>query len=378
MKSVLSRVVSVVVVSVVIVLSPLHVVSAARIKDIATIQGVRENQLIGYGLVVGLSGTGDKGEKTIFTNQSLLNMLKNMGMQSDPNDATATKLKLKNVAAVIVTAKLPTFAQPGRRIDVSVSSLGDATSLQGGTLLMTPLKGADRQVYAVAQGSVSVGGFIGGVTGSTIQKNHPTVGMISDGAIVEKAVGVPFAYKEAVTVSLREDDFTTAMRVSEAIDHKLGPESETVAVDARTVQFKVPDKYKGRLVDLMATIEGIPIDVDQHAKVVFNERTGTIVMGNHVTISDVAVSHGNVVIKVETETEISQPLPFSFGETEVVPKSKTTIEEERPNVIHLKGGTTIGDLVNALNDIGVSPRDLISILQTIKAAGALKAELEII
>jgi flagellar P-ring protein precursor FlgI len=269
--------------------------------------------------------------------------------------------------------------KPGSNIDVLVSSLGDATSLQGGTLLLTPLKGSDQQIYAVAQGPVSIGGFIGGKDGDTIQKNHPTVGKIAAGAVIEKEVGSQFMTKESVTVLLRQRDFTTVMRVTQAINSKLGQGDAAVPVDSGTVSLKVPESYRGRVIELLATIEDLDVLVDMPARVVVNERTGTIVMGDKVRISDIAVSHGSLTIRVKTEAQVSQPGAFSpKGETVTAPKVETTVTEEPASLIVLNSGTTIGELVRGLNAIGVSPRDLISILQAIKAAGALQAELEII
>ncbi|MBI3803029.1 MAG: flagellar basal body P-ring protein FlgI [Nitrospirae bacterium] len=347
---------------------------AVRIKDIANVEGVRENSIIGYGLVIGLNGTGDK-TGTTFTVQTLSSMLNKMGIVVDP-----TAVKVKNVAAVIVTAKLPPFVKSGSRIDVVVSSLGDATSLQGGTLLLTPLKGPDQQVYAVAQGPISIGGFIGGKEGDSVQKNHPTAGRIAEGAQVEKEVGFAFVNKAQLNILLRQQDFTTALRVSKAINMQLGMESAATAVDSGTVALQVPELYKGRLVELLAAIEGVEVTVDLPARVVVNERTGTIVMGDQVRISDVAVSHGNLTIRVKTDFQVSQPPPFApeGSKTVVVPQQKTEVKEEDAKILVLKGGTTIGEVVRGLNAIGVTPRDLIAILQAIKAAGALQAELEIL
>jgi len=350
---------------------------AARIKDIATIQGVRNNSLIGYGLVIGLSGTGDK-TGTTFTVQTLTSMLNKMGITVDPKT-----VKVKNVAAVMVTANLPPFVRAGSTIDVVVSSMGDATSLQGGTLLLTPLKGADQEVYAVAQGSVSVGGFLGGKGGDSIQKNHPTAGRIASGALIEKEVKVHFADKKEITILLRSQDFTTAVRVSQAINGLLGAAQPPIAtatpVDGGTVRLQLSETFQGNGVELLAMIESLDIEIDFPAKVVVNERTGTIVMGNRVKISDVAIAHGNLTIQVQTDIQVSQPPPFApeGAETVVVPQREITVTEEDSKIV-LIGGTTIGDLIRGLNAIGVSPRDLISVLQAIKAAGALHAELEII
>ncbi|MFI5304239.1 MAG: flagellar basal body P-ring protein FlgI [Nitrospiria bacterium] len=345
----------------------------ARIKDITSIEGVRENSLIGYGLIIGLNGTGDKSG-TVFTLQTLTNMLNKMGILVDP-----TTVKVKNVAAVVVTAKLPPFNRPGSRIDVSVSSLGDATSLQGGTLLMTPLRGPDQEIYAVAQGPVSIGGFIGGKEGDTIQKNHPTAGRVPDGATVEKEVKLDLGEREELTLMLKQQDFTTAMKVSQVINAGL-KDNFSSAVDSDTIYLKVPDSYKGRIVELLAAIESLDVPVDVTAKVVVNERTGTIVMGDQVRISDIGISHGNLIIRVKTDLQVSQPASFgpSNSKTVVVPKQKTTVTEEDARMTVMKGGATIGEVVNALNAIGVTPRDLIAILQAMKAAGALQAELEIL
>lgn len=346
---------------------------AVRIKDIAAVEGVRENSLIGYGLVIGLNGTGDK-TGTTFTVQTLSSMLKKMGIAVEPS-----AVKVKNVAAVMVTAKLPPFVKTGSRIDVVVSSLGDATSLQGGTLLLTPLKGADQQVYAVAQGPISIGGFIGGKEGDSVQKNHPTAGRVAEGAQVEKEVGFPFLHKERFNLLLRQQDFTTALRISQAINAQLGGESVASAVDSGTITLQVPDFYKGRLVELLAAIESLEVTVDLPARVVVNERTGTIVMGDQVRISEVAVSHGNLTIRVKTDFQVSQPPPFApeGSETVVVPQQQTEVREEDAQILMLRGAT-IGEVVRGLNAIGVTPRDLIAILQAIKAAGALQAELEIL
>ncbi|NKE73090.1 flagellar basal body P-ring protein FlgI [Candidatus Manganitrophus noduliformans] len=346
---------------------------AVRIKDIAAVEGVRENSLIGYGLVIGLNGTGDK-TGTTFTVQTLSSMLKKMGIAVEPS-----AVKVKNVAAVMVTAKLPPFVKTGSRIDVVVSSLGDATSLQGGTLLLTPLKGADQQVYAVAQGPISIGGFIGGKEGDSVQKNHPTAGRVAEGAQVEKEVGFAFLNKERFNLLLRQQDFTTALRISQAINAQLGGEAVATAVDSGTITLQVPDFYKGRLVELLAAIESLEVAVDLPARVVVNERTGTIVMGDQVRISEVAVSHGNLTIRVKTDFQVSQPPPFApeGSETVVVPQRQTEVREEDAQILMLRGAT-IGEVVRGLNAIGVTPRDLIAILQAIKAAGALQAELEIL
>jgi len=356
--------------------------NAIRIKDITDIAGVRDNLLVGYGLVIGLAGTGDK-TGTRFTTQSLANMLTRMGITADPE-----KIKVKNVAAVMVTAKLPPFALPGTKIDVTVASLGDAKTLQGGTLLMTPLKGADQVVYAVAQGDLSVGGFIGGVEGSTVQKNHPTAARIAAGGIVEREVKMGFSQKETLVLTLHQPDFTTANAMATAINTNLADIAAAIgesarpafarAPDSATVSVTVPDAYRGRLVELIAKIESLDVAVDSPAKVVVNERTGTIVMGAQVKIFDVAIAHGSLTIEVKKEKKISQPGPFSAGTTADESQTETIVTEEPTTMLALKGATTVDAMVKGLNTLGVSPRDLISILQAIKAAGALQAELEII
>ena len=351
---------------------------AARVKDIASIEGVRNNSLIGYGLVIGLNGTGDK-IGTRFTVQSLSSMLSRMGISVDP-----AAVKVKNVAAVMVTATLPPFTRTGSPLDVVVSSMGDATSLQGGTLLLTPLKGPDQQVYAVAQGSVSIGGFIGGGEGDTTQKNHPTAGRIANGAFVEREVPFSFADMDRFKILLRQQDFTTALRLADAINTALGGASEALPVahpiDAATVELRVNKAFEGREVALLSMIEGLEIPIDFSAKVVVNERTGTIVMGDQVRISDVAIAHGNLTIRVRTEFQVSQPPSFApeSADTVVVPQQNTDVVEGDSKIVLMRGGTTIGTLIQGLNSIGVTPRDLISILQSIKAAGALHAELEIL
>jgi len=351
---------------------------AARIKDIASIEGVRNNALIGYGLVIGLNGTGDK-TGTLFTVQSLASMLNRMGITVNPKS-----VKVKNVAAVMVTATLPPFTRVGSQLDVVVSSLGDATSLQGGTLLLTPLKGPDQAVYAVAQGAISIGGFVGGGEGDKTQKNHPTAGRISGGALVEREVPFPFSEMERFKVVLRQQDFTTALRLAEVINKALGSESSGTAparpIDAGTVELEVSEAYRGQPVALLAMIEGLDVPVDYPAKVVVNERTGTIVMGDQVRISDVAIAHGNLTIRVQTDFKVSQPKPLSpkGSKTVVVPERQTDVLEEDAKIVMVRGGATIGDLIRGLNAIGVTPRDLISILQAVKAAGALHADLEIL
>lgn len=348
----------------------IHSVYAARIKDIADIKGVRQNQLVGYGLIVGLDGTGD-GKKAEFTIQSMARMLEKMGMAVDPDD-----IDVANVAAVMVTADLPPFARIGSRIDVLVSSIGNASSLRGGTLLFTPLKAADGNVYAVAQGPVSTGGFSASGAGGSVQKNFPTVGRIVSGALIEKEITFNFNTKENLTLVLRNPDFTTASRLVDAINSILLNHGAK-ATDAGTVKIKIPDGYKGRIVEMVSLLEKINVNPDTDAKVVINERTGTVVMGNDVRISTVAIAHGNLSIEIKETSKVSQPLPFSSGKTTTTPNTDISVKEESRRLVLMESGVSIGEVVRALNALGVSPRDLIAIFQAIKVAGALQAKLEI-
>lgn len=346
---------------------------AARIKDIANIRGVRQNQLFGYGLVVGLDGSGD-GNKSLFTVQSLASMLEKMGVTIDPDD-----LKVKNVAAVMITADLPPFARTGSRIDVLVNSIGDAKNLQGGTLLLTPLKGADGKVYAVAQGPVSTGGFsYGKGTGTGVQKNFPTVANIVGGALIEREIANNFNERELLTLALHAPDFTTATRMAQAINAAFG-DALASAPDAGTIEVKVPDLYRGRSVELVALIENIGVTPDMVSKIIINERTGTVIMGENVRIATIAIAHGNLSIQVNRQDNVSQPLPFSRGGQTVVTSDRDLVVQEGSNPLFLvESGVSIGEVVRALNALGVSPRDLIAIFQALKAAGALQAELQII
>ncbi len=346
---------------------------AARIKDIANIRGVRQNQLFGYGLVVGLDGSGD-GTKTLFTVQSLSSMLEKMGVTIDPDD-----LKVKNVAAVMITANLPPFARTGSQLDVLVSSIGDAKNLQGGTLLLTPMKGADGKVYAVAQGPVSTGGFsYGKGTGTGVQKNFPTVGRIVGGALIEREVANNFNEREVLTLALHVPDFTTATRMAQAINAAFG-DAMANAPDAGTIQVKVPDLYRGRSVELVALIENLGVTPDMVSKIIINERTGTVIMGENVRIATIAIAHGNLSIQVNTQENVSQPMPFARrGQTVVTSDREMVVEEGRNPLFLVESGVSLGEVVRALNALGVSPRDLIAIFQALKAAGALQAELQII
>ncbi len=345
---------------------------AIRLKDIAAFKGVRANQLLGNGLVVGLNGTGD-GTNVDFNLQELSNLLQQQGVK--PN---LDKMKVKNIAAVAVTAVLPPFARVGSRIDVLVSSVGDAKSLQGGTLLLTPLKGVDGQVYALAQGPVSVGGFAaGGAAGGGVTKNHPTAGRIANGATVEREVPLDLLGKEDFTLALHEPDFTTAQRAVGAINSFLKG-SYALSRDGGTINIKLPPAYRERVVPLLASLENLVVTPDSAAKVIIDERNGTVVMGANVRISTVAIAHGNLMVQIKERPRISQPLPFSQGSTQVVPDTSVTVNEGEKRLMILPEGVSIGQVVQALNAIGVTPRDLIAILQAIKAAGALSADLEII
>ena len=335
---------------------------AVRLKDLTSVKGARTNQLIGYGLVVGLDGTGD-GSKSPFTGQALVNMLENLNIYVNKDD-----IKVKNVAGVMVTASLPPFVKTGQNIDVTLSALGDASSLQGGTLIATQLKALNGEVYAIAQGPISIGGFEfrGGQQG-TVQKNHVNVARIPNGATVEREVPVSFAGKDEFILHLDKPDFTTVTRTVRAIDAFLGG-SYAKAQDGSTVSIRVPDEYRNNEITLLADLETLEVLPDYTARVIVDERTGTVVMGENVSISALAVAHGNLNVQVSAE-----PAPFS-------PNDEITVsaEEQNNKMVGLEAGVTLGDLVQALNSVGVTPRDLIAILQSIKAAGALQAELEII
>lgn len=346
---------------------------AARLKDIAYVQGLRENQLVGYGIVVGLNGTGD-GTQAKFTIQSIANLMERMGIINvDPK-----QIKVKNVAGVVVTAKMPPLAKNGQKIDVVVSSIGDAKSLLGGTLLMTPLKGINGEIYAVAQGPMSVGGYSAGGAGANVQKNHTTVGRIPNGATIEKEIPVNLLAKRELKINLYEADFTTVSRMVDAINDTLGAEFAT-PVDAETVKLRIPPEYEGSPVSLMAAIEDVQISPDTTAKVILDERTGTVVMGDNVRISTVAVAHGNLSIQIKENPQVSQPAPFARrGQTAVTPNTQIKVNEGGGKLVLLNHGASIGQLVAALNAVGVTPRDLISIMQSIKASGALQADLQVI
>lgn len=347
--------------------------AATRLKELAAVEGVRENQLIGYGLVVGLAGTGDR-RQTIFSTQSLTNLLQRMGVS-----VAASAIRVNNIAAVMVTANLPAYAQPGTRIDVTAAAIGDAASLQGGLLLLAPLRSADGRVYAVAQGPVVTGGFSAGGAGTQKTLNHPTVGRIPAGALIEQAAPTP-APTSRFKLQLRLADFTTAARVTEAINKKFGSPGTPVArtENSALVAVETPPLYAQRPVEFVAELENLTVDADRPAKVVINERTGTIVMGKQVRISPVAIMQGNLTVEIQTTFAVSQPGMLSPGTTQVVPQVGVGVKEEKARNIVLKQGATVEELVRALMAIGSTPRDVIAILQNLRSAGALEAEIEVI
>ncbi|MBY0569961.1 MAG: flagellar basal body P-ring protein FlgI [Burkholderiaceae bacterium] len=346
---------------------------AERLKDLAGIQGVRQNQLLGYGLVVGLDGSGDQTTQTPFTVQSIVSMLQQMGVTLP----VGTSLQLKNVAAVMVTTSLPPFAQPGQALDVTVSSMGNAKSLRGGTLLMTPLKGADNQIYAMAQGNVLVGGVGASANGSKAQVNHLSVGRISSGATVERAVPSSVGQGNTIQLELNTSDFSTASRVVDAINRRFGPET-AAALDGRAIQVKAPVSADQR-VSFLGALESLDVTPAQTvAKVILNARTGSIVMNQAVTLDSCAVAHGNLSVVINTDNAISQPNALAGGQTAATANSGISITKDAGQLMMLKAGTSLADVVKALNVIGATPQDLLAILQAIKASGALRAELEII
>ncbi|QSN61191.1 MULTISPECIES: flagellar basal body P-ring protein FlgI [unclassified Caballeronia] len=349
---------------------------AERLKDLVSFQGVRDNPLIGYGLVVGLDGTGDQTMQTPFTTQSLTNMLGNLGITV--NSATTQNMQLKNVAAVMVTATLPPFARPGEAIDVTVSSLGNAKSLRGGTLLMSPLKGADGQVYAMAQGNLVVGGAGASANGSKVQVNQLAVGRISAGAIVERAVPAALQQQGGVMqMELREMDFDTTQRIVAAVNNQFGM-GTALALDGRTIQLRAPQDASEQ-VQFMAQLQNIDVRPAQAAaKVILNARTGSIVMNQMVTLQNCAVAHGNLSVVINTQTAVSQPNALSNGQTVAAKQSQIQLKQDSGALKMLSAGANLADVVKALNALGATPADLISILQSMKAAGALRADLEII
>ncbi|WP_369796827.1 flagellar basal body P-ring protein FlgI [Belnapia sp. F-4-1] len=344
---------------------------SVRIKDIADVEGVRDNQLVGYGLVVGLPGTGDRLRTAIFTRQSLIGMLERLGVNTRDNEA---RLDTRNVAAVMVTANLPAFARPGSRIDISVSALGDATNLQGGTLVVTPLLGADGEVYAVAQGAVATGAVAARGAASSIQRGVPTSARIASGAIVEREIPYSLAGRPNIRLSLRNPDMTTARRIAAAINQSTGSTS-AVATDPRTVALAMVGRDP---VGFLAQIEQLRVEPDQVARVIIEEASGTIVMGANVRVSTVAIAQGNLTIRITETPQVAQPNPLAGGETVVVPRTNIEVDDQAQRRVGLlSGGVSLQELVRGLNALGVGPRDLISILQSVKAAGALQAEMEL-
>ena len=349
---------------------------AARIKDLVGIQGVRSNQLIGFGLVIGLAGTGDSATNVFFSIQSIVNMLKKLGITIPADEVD--NLKFKNIATVMVTADLPAFARQGDRIDVTASSVGDSKSLQGGTLLMTPLRGPDSKTYAVAQGPLSIGGFSVAGAARGVQKNHLTVGRIANGGVVERELPHQFNMKEEIFLNLKITDFTTASRIAKAVNDE---SKDTIAksIDGRTVRVSVPSFYKENTSSFITKLESLEVDPDTPAKVFIDERTGTIVMGENVRISTVAVAHGALFVEIREEPVASQPGALSpEGQTAILPRTRVAVEEGKDKLLVVPKGVSLGEIVNALNSIGVTPRDLIAILMAIKASGALHAELVLI
>ncbi len=344
----------------------------SRIKDLASVEGVRENQLVGYGLVVGLNGTGDTLNNAPFTRQSLTAMLERLGVNT-----RGANLRTANVAAVMVTSNLPPFATQGTRADVTVSALGDAKSLQGGTLLVTPLLGADGEVYAVAQGSIAIAGFSAQGEAASITRGVPTVGRISNGALIEREIVFDLAKQRGLRLALRNPDFTTARRIAAAINDFLGNDTAE-PTDPSTVSIQIPKNYKGNIIQLLTEVEQLRVEPDQRARIVVDERSGIIVMGKDVRVSTVAVAQGNLTVTITEQPQVSQPAPFSEGQTTVVPRTGLRVDtNDGARLAIVKEGVTLNELVNGLNALGIGPRDLIAILQAIKAAGALQADIEV-
>jgi flagellar P-ring protein precursor FlgI len=346
----------------------------SRVKDLVAVEGVRDNMLVGYGLVVGLNGSGDSLKNAPFTQQSIQAMLERLGVNT-----RGTTMQTKNTAAVMVTANLPAFAGSGTKIDVSVSAMGDAKSLQGGTLLVTPLFGADGQTYALGQGPVAIGGFTAQGDAASVTRGVPTAGRISNGAIVEKEIGFSLAGERQLKLSLHNPDLTTATRIASAVNAYLGSRIAE-ASDPATVKLNVPADYQGGVVGLLTDVEQVKVDPDEPAKVIIDESSGVIVMGADVRISTVAIAQGNLTIRVNETAMVSQPGPLSEkGTTQVVPRTQIDVDEGKGNkVVVMKDGVALQNLVDGLNALGVGPRDIISILQAIKAAGALQAEIQVI
>jgi flagellar P-ring protein precursor FlgI len=349
-----------------------HTEGSARLKDIASLQGTGSTPLIGYGLVIGLNKTGDR-RQTIFSAQTLANMLERFGVS-----VPALQIKVENIASVLVTTELPPYARPGARLDVTVSSVGDARSLQGGTLLPSPLRGSNGDIVALAQGPLSIGGFGGGTGGNSVQVNHLTVGRVPSGALVQVGSGATLGTMDALVLTLRDPDFVSASRVAQAINRDLGVEAAHV-LDPGTVSLQVPVTYRTNVAELMARIEVLPVDTDAVARVVINERTGTVVVGGHVRLGPAAVAHGNLSVMISTKLEVSQPSALSrTGDTKVVANETVDVKESSAKLVTLEEGTTLDAVVRGLNALGASPRDIIAIMQALKAAGALRAEIVIL
>jgi flagellar P-ring protein FlgI len=344
-----------------------------RLKELVSLEGVRDNQLIGYGMVVGLKGTGDR-QLTIFTAQSLANILQQMGITVNP-----TLILVKNVASVMVTATLPPFAQSGMKIDATVAAIGDSASLQGGLLLMTSLRGIDGQVYSIAQGPVVTGSFIAGGAGTSQTLNHPTVGRIPGGAIVERPSPSVEPTKQ-LHLQLHEADYTTAARIADVVNRHFTTDAPAIAHadNSGMVSVAIPAKFSTQTAEFIAQLEALTVQTDRPSKVVVNERTGTIVMGKEVRVSPVAIMHGDLSVQIQTSYDVSQPGPLSNGTTQVTPQVTVGVKEEKARNVVLKEGATVEELVRALSSIGATPRDVIAILQSLSAAGALESEIEVI
>jgi flagellar P-ring protein precursor FlgI len=352
--------------------TPATATAVVRVKDIATFQGAQPVPLIGYGLVIGLNKTGDR-RQTIFSAQTLANMLERFGVA-----VPADQIKIENIAAVLVTAELPPFVRQGGRLDVTASSIGDARSLQGGTLIATPLRGPDGTVHALAQGPLSIGGFGGGSGGNAVTVNHLTVGRVPGGALVQVGQRVEMAAAPQIVLALRDPDFGNAHRLAVTISEELGG-TAAKAVDPSTVSVDVPAVYQQSIPDLMARLEALPLRIDQPSRIVINERTGTVVIGGGVRLGAAAVAHGNLSVRISTRYTASQPAPFAkTGETVVVPDEKVEVAEGDAKLVNLGTGTTLDEVVRALNALGATPRDIIAILQALRAAGALQAEIVIV
>jgi flagellar P-ring protein precursor FlgI len=356
-----------------LLLAPAPSEAATRIKELVSVEGVRDNPLVGYGLVVGLSGTGDR-RQTIFSAQTLTNMLQQMGVK-----VTSTTLQVQNTAAVMVTANLPPYARPGTRIDATVAAMGDASSLNGGLLVLTSLRAVDGKIYSVAQGPLVLGGYTAGVPGNSQTVNHPTTARIPNGAIIEQAAPTA-APHDVLTLQLHHPDVTTSIRIADSINQKFPSDAKPVAAaeDAGAVRVAVPADYAGRPMVFLSEVERLTVTPDHEQKVVVNERTGTIVAGEDILISPTTVVHGALTVEISTQYEVSQPLPYSTGTTQVVPKTTVRTNDPHARAVTLKRGTTVDDLVRQLNSIGATSREVISILEGLRSAGALDAEIEVI